>query len=194
MGFFSNLFDGITGKAAEKASKAQQAGFQQAQQNTQETIDRILPQVETGDKARDLFAAALGLNGADAQRAFFNDFQNDPGFQAQQDAGIRAIGQSTSANLLRNSGGAAKELFNFGQQQQRGAFNDRLNRLAGLTSFGQQATGQLQGGTNALNQAVVGENNARASGFINRSNAATGFVQDTLGTAANVAGRFAFGI
>lgn len=194
MGLFKNLFDSITGKTASKASKAQQAGFRAAQENTEEALGFIRPQIETGDKARDLFAAALGLDGPDAQRAFFNDFQNDPGFQAQQDAGIRAIGQSTSANLLRNSGGAAKELFNFGQQQMRGAFNDRLNRLAGLTSFGQAATGQFKGGTDALNQAVVGEGNARASGFINKGNAATSFVQDTLGTAANVAGRFAFGI
>lgn len=190
MGFFSNLIDGITGNAAEDAAKAQEAGFRRAEENQQGVIDRILPQVETGDQARNQLAAALGLTGLEAQQGFFNNFQNDPGFQAQLDAGTRAVDQGASAGGQLNSGGRAKALFRFGQQQQNQAFNNRLNRLAGLTSFGQAATGQLQGGTNALNQAVVGQGNAQAGGIIGGANAATGFTNQLLQLGGRLAGGF----
>ncbi len=188
MGFFSNLIDGISGKAADKAAKAQQAAFATAQTNQEEQNARILPQVEAGDLARNQLLAALGLNGQGQQNAFFQNFQNDPGFQATQAAGLRAVDQGASAGGLLNSGGRAKALFNFGQQQQGRAFNNRLNRLQNLTSFGQQATGQLQGGTNALNQTVIGQGDAQAAGIIGGANSATGFVNQLAQLGGKVAG------
>ena len=101
--------------------------------------------IDAGDAARENVLAALGLSGLDAQRDFFNNFQNDPGFQATLGAGLDAIDQSAAARGSIFSGGTQKDLFSFGQTQQASQFQDRLDRLTGLSTIGSNAR------TNAAN-------------------------------------------
>ena len=108
-------------------------------------LDFLGADIEAGDSARENLLSALGLRGLEAQQGFFGNFQNDPGFQASLDAGIEAIDQSAAARGGVFSGGTQKDLFSFGQRFQTNAFQDRLDRLTGLSSLGSQAR------TNAAN-------------------------------------------
>ncbi len=101
--------------------------------------------IDAGDAARENLLVALGLRGLDAQRDFFNAFEDDAGFQATLGAGLDAIDQSAAARGSIFSGGTQKDLFAFGQRQKAGQFQDRLNRLTGLSNLGSTAR------TNAAN-------------------------------------------
>ena len=101
--------------------------------------------IDAGDAARENVLTALGLRGLEAQRDFFNTFQNDAGFQATLGAGLDAIDQSAAARGSIFSGGTQKDLFSFGQRNQASQFQDRLDRLTGLSTIGSNAR------TNAAN-------------------------------------------
>lgn len=187
MGFFKNLVSGITGSSAKKAANIAAAGRADAQAQFDNLIsDFFRPQAEQSADARNQLAAFLGISGPEAQRSAFTNFQNDPGFQASLDAGLRAVDQSASAGGQLNSGGRQKALFRFGQQAQNQQFNQRLNRLA---QFQPNATAQLAGVTGARNNQRIGVADAQAQGVIGASNAATGFVNQLAQLASNVAGK-----
>ncbi len=110
------------------------------------------PDIEAGDAARENVLVALGLRGLDAQREFFGNFQNDAGFQATQQAGIDTIDQSAASRGSIFSGGTQKDLFSFGQRGQASQFQDRLDRLTGLSTVGSTArTNAAEVSTNAGN-------------------------------------------
>ena len=102
-------------------------------------LDFLGADIDAGDAARENVLTALGLRGLDAQRDFFNAFQNDAGFQATLGAGLDAIDQSAAARGSIFSGGTQKDLFSFGQRQQASQFQDRLDRLTGLAAQGSTA-------------------------------------------------------
>ncbi len=188
MGFFSNLIGGITGSSAKKAAKQAAAGRADAQGQLDALIaDFFRPQAEQSADARNQLAAFLGVSGPEAQRGAFANFENDPGFQASLDAGIRAVDQGASAGGQLNSGGREKALFRFGQQAQNQQFNQRLNRLA---QFQPNASAQLAQVTGARNQQRVGVGDALAQGTTGASNAATGFVNQLAQLGARAAGGF----
>ena len=108
-------------------------------------LDFLGADIDAGDAARENLLVALGLRGLDAQRDFFSNFQNDAGFQATLGAGLDAIDQSAAARGSIFSGGTQKDLFSFGQRQQASQFQDRLDRLTGLSTVGSNAR------TNAAN-------------------------------------------
>lgn len=124
-------------------------------------LDFLGADIDAGDTARTSLLAALGLSGVDAQRDFFGNFQNDPGFQASLDAGLEAVETSAAARGGLFSGGTAQSLFDFGQRNQLGAFQDRLDRLTGLSNLGSQARTNAAGvstgtGTSLANLASQG--------------------------------------
>ncbi|MEM9592230.1 MAG: hypothetical protein AAF967_13000 [Pseudomonadota bacterium] len=102
-------------------------------------LDFLDVDIDAGDAARENVLVALGLRGLDAQRDFFDNFQSDAGFQATLGAGLDAIDQSAAARGSIFSGGTQKDLFDFGQRQQASQFQDRLDRLTGLSTVGSNA-------------------------------------------------------
>lgn len=187
MGFFSNLIDGISGKAAEDAADIVAAGQTDAQGRIEDLITTFFrPGAEQQQDAQNQLAAFLGLRGPEVQRNAFANFQTDPGFEVTQEAGIRAIDQAASAGRQLNSGGRQKALFRFGQQGLNNQFNNRLSQLAG---FQNNAQANLFGATQARNQRRVGAANAQAQGIVGGANAATGFVNQLAALGGGLAGQ-----
>jgi hypothetical protein len=150
MGF---LGAGRAEKAAKQAAAKAEAAFQGQAERGEGFIntgaDRasgfVSPHLTAGTGANKLYADALGVNGADAQRGFYSDFQTDPGFEAEQAAGRQAIEHSRLFQGRGNSGATQKDLHSFGQRSMRNAFSDRLDRLSRLGQQGQAAAGTMAG-------------------------------------------------
>ena len=188
------LFDAFTGKSQKQAAEG---AFQQAQGyydkalsdftgTTNRYLDRSLglfgqlqPTIDTGSDATGLLRTALGLEGPDAQRGFFDSFGADPGFNATLDAGVEALDRSAAARGLLHSGGQQKSLFDFGQRHLTDFYNNRLGSLFNLSNTGNAAnlasvTGQsglISGAGNNIANAILGVGQLNANNAINLGNA-----------------------
>lgn len=126
--------------------------------------------------------------GGDLMRDFTAaDFQKDPGYQFRMDEGMKGVEASAAARGGALSGGALKDLTQYGQgfasNEYSNAYNRfnadrdrRFNRLAGIAGIGQTATNQVtsQGADTArtIGDLMTQGANARASGYIGQGNAA----------------------
>lgn len=183
MGFFDFLTGGAQKKAIQEAD-ARATGYLNRSYDEgkgalgtgySQANGYLDPYRTQGQNATRLFGDAIGANGADAQRGFYAGFQNDPGWAAQQQAGISALDRSAAARGGLYSGAQQKALYNYGQQGQRQAYNDRLNQLyqlggQGFGAAGQQAGLSAQQG-NALAGLSQGYGQNMASNAINYGNA-----------------------
>lgn len=183
MGFF----DAFTGKAQAKQIKKSSkeamgyldTGAEQARGDITSGADKAYgyldPYTQYGGQTNALLAAYLGAAGPEAQQQAFANFQNDPGYQAQFNAGVNALDRSATARGGLYSGAAMKGLQEFGQQFQRQAFNDRINQLSGFAGQGLQAAGagaNIASNTgNTLGNLSFGLGQQKASNAINRGNA-----------------------
>lgn len=132
----------IGGNQAAKAQK--QAARLQAKQYA-ETKESLSPYMNAGTDALDTYQTSVGLNGADKQREFYNNFQTDPGFQASQDYAVRGL-ENTNAISGRGYGGNV--IAGLGQYLQKnilGAYQTRQSQLGGLVDTGRQAAQSLGG-------------------------------------------------
>lgn len=150
------LFDKLLGTAGgnddlryghEQSKKIRRAGANQyttiANEALNDTKGYFEPFYEQGLDAGQTYLNAIGEGDDGAQEDYFASFNNDPGFQASLDKGLEAVQKSAAANGSLNSGRTQMALFDHGQSAQYGAFQDRLNRLEGLSSKGQQAGAQI---------------------------------------------------
>jgi hypothetical protein len=183
MGFF----DAFTGKAQAKQIKASSkeamgyldTGAEQARSELGQYYDQaqgfLNPYLQGGGQANNLLAAYLGAAGPEAQQQAFANFQNDPGYQAQFNAGVNALDRSATARGGLYSGAAMKGLQEYGQQFQRQAFNDRINQLQGFSGQGLQAgsaaAGLAANQGNTLGSLSFGLGQQKASNAINKGNA-----------------------
>jgi hypothetical protein len=183
----AGFFDSFTGKAqadqvkksSKEASKHLQWGYDTARGDMGQYYDQaqgfLSPFLQQGPQANALLGNYLGINGADAQKQAFSDFQNDPGYQAQFNAGVGALDRSATSRGGLYSGAAMKGLQEYGQQFQRQAFNDRINQLSGLSNQGFQAAsgaaGLASNQGNALGSMAFGMGQQKASNAINTGNA-----------------------
>lgn len=183
MGFF----DAFTGKAQAKQIKKSSAeamgyldtGATQARGELGQYYDQaqgfLNPYLQGGGQANNLLAAYLGAAGPEAQQQAFANFQNDPGYQAQFNAGVNALDRSATARGGLYSGAAMKGLQEYGQQFQRQAFNDRISQLQGFSGQGLQAAsgaaGLASNQGNALSNLSFGLGQQKASNAISSGNA-----------------------
>jgi len=169
--------------AAQQASDAQLQATRETNDMLkdfrQEDIQRFAPFYNAGKDALGKYRNAL----ADG---FQFDMQMDPGYQFRRDQGMDAVQGSVAARQGLLSGAALKGMERFGQNfasnefsnafnRQYGMHNDRLNRLAGLASSGQNAAG-MQGAASQNFGTQIGQNTmrggeAQAQGFANVGNA-----------------------
>lgn len=185
MGFFSSIADAITGKSAKKAADDIVAATAAANQRLDEGLDFVRPNIEAGALGTQELLAALGLRGRDAQQSFEQSITDDPGFQANQDAGFEQISRNAAALGLRNSGGTLKDLATFNFRERDRFRNNRLTRLAGLADFGQGATNTFLSGTNQVANNIVAGGNAQAAGKIGQANV----INSGISQAAQIGGR-----
>lgn len=214
----SSILQGVFGsQGASDAAAAQAAAIQQgkaaydgqadnARGSVNTSTDKALgyyqPYSSAGTDALAQYKNAIGVNGAPAEKQYFDTFQNDPGFNAALKLGGQQVQQAAIFNGSGNSGAAQKALFSYGQGQQYSAFQDRLNRLSSLSQVGLQAGGasaglessrgntlagiDMQQGAADLN-ALTGIGTAEAGGIAGSTNAINGMIGG-LGSAASVYG------
>jgi len=183
MGFF----DSFTGKAQAKQikkSSAEAMGYLDtagtaARGDITAGADKAYgyldPYAASGGQANALLGNFLGINGADAQTQAFSGFQNDPGWLASQQAGIGALDRSAAGRGNIYSGAHMKGLYDYGQKNMLGAYNDRINALSGMSGQGANAAGAAAGVAsntgNALGNLTFGLGQQKASNAINKGNA-----------------------
>jgi hypothetical protein len=183
MSFFGSLFGSDQRKAIKQssatASKALQQGYDTGRTDITGYADKaqgyLDPYLQGGGQANALLASYLGVNGPEAQAKAMADFQQDPGYQAQFNAGGGALDKSATARGGLYSGAQMKGLQDYGQQFARTAFNDRINALSGFSGQGQQAAGAAAGLASQTGQSLgnmsFGFGQQKAANAINRGNA-----------------------
>jgi hypothetical protein len=190
----ANLFDSFFGGAQKgriSDASGQAAAFYNKGQGqfgdaTREFLDKSLapyaelqPSIQQGLGAQTLLSNALGVNGPEAQSLFFNNFQQDPGFQQSLQQGVRTADMGAAARGTLRSGGQQRDLFNYGQNALLGLFQ---NRLAGLAGLGQQGNAQnlasvtgrsglFQNAGSRIADSLLGTNQLLANNSINTGNA-----------------------
>lgn len=132
--------------ANREANAALEGGLNRAREvgdrQNDEAQGYLRPYIEGGAGANRLLYNALGINGREAQTGFYNDFQTDPGFQGEVQAGVRALDHSATARGGLYSGAAGKAIASYGQGKMADAYGRRLNMLTGVGQQGQTAAGQ----------------------------------------------------
>jgi hypothetical protein len=161
------LWDSFMGKDQQKDLSAANAqanrnlseGLASYTNTSKEYLDKSLgflqPGMESGNRTLSLLGDILGLNGRDAQSRYFSDFQTDPGFMASQQAGIQAADRGAAARGLMRSGGQQRSLFDFGQQNMAGQFQNRIGSLFGLLPAGMGAANTAAGLTSQTGTGIA---------------------------------------
>lgn len=160
------------GKAAEKGAKA---GAKASRQQFEATKKELDPYLSAGQNGLADYLTSLGLTGDTPearklnQQAYFDNFQNDPGFQSFLDkSNLNAM---KGYSLYGDTGGnLANALRRNSEDAIYGQFQDRRKALAGLADSGRSAAlglgsiGQASANTqaNLLTQA----GNAQAQGIM----------------------------
>lgn len=186
---------GMAGDAADKGSAAAteaaailRNGYTNAgsvrQTGMDKSIGYLQPWEASGRQSQELLNDALGVNGPDRQRAFYANFQNDPGFSAVQGQGINTVEQSRSAGGGLRSGATMKALMDYGQKLQQSVFQDRLTRLGDVGKMGATTATNMASLTDSgykdLAGYEIGKGQATAGGVINASNAQQAGTQNQL--------------
>ena len=149
MSFFSALAGNALGgyfayKQNKKAAKALRRAGDQANDFTTNTYNDALgyydqgfnkassyldPYIQSGQASSRLYDNAIGVNGSAAQESYYDQFQNDPGFQSAVDYSNDQIERNYANRGGVNSGRALIALNDNAHKHQYGAFQNRLDRF-----------------------------------------------------------------
>lgn len=141
--------------AGNQAAKAQKKAAQLQAQQYAQTKESLSPYMNAGSAAMDQYGNAIGLNGADKQSAFYQNFQTDPGFKASQDYAQRGIENSNAIGGRGYGGNVIAGLGDYLQKNMLGAYNSRISQIGGVVDTGKSA---------ALGLGGIGQQSATAQG------------------------------
>lgn len=154
-------------KAAKKANKAQMYMMQQAIAEQRAAYDEgkkmLDPYSQAGLGGLQSYLAMLGQSGPEAQQAAIANLEETPGYQAQLQAGQRALLQNASATGGLRGGNVQQGLAEFGSGLFGNYYNQQLDRLGQLQNQGLQT----QTGLANLRAGQA----ANISGFMNNAGA-----------------------
>lgn len=159
MGFFDGLFNPT--KNTQKGYKKARKDFR----NTRKITDPFYRGfVDDGGNARGMLADFFGLNGADAQRLAFENYQTSPEFDFQFERGQGALDSSALARGGLQSGAHSKDLQQFGQGLFAQDFGNRVNQLSGMVGYGFQGAGGLTNNSQIMGNLGIGLGQAKDAG------------------------------
>jgi hypothetical protein len=146
-GLFNYLGAQSAAKAANKAAALQQQRFE-------ETKSLATPYISGGQDAYSLYNTAIGANGTDAQKSYYSNFQNDPGFQSEVNYGLSQAEARAAAQGQNVSGNTLQALSDYSQKNLSSEYQARLNQLYNSSTLGSNALNSLSGAatTSANNQ------------------------------------------
>ncbi|MBI4723920.1 MAG: hypothetical protein HY765_02645 [Rhodomicrobium sp.] len=108
--------------AAKQSAALQQRRFNQA-------VSYQQPFIQSGHNALNLYNNATGVNGTAGQQLYYNNFQNDPGFQASVNYGLQQIEARNAAQGMGLSGNTIAALQDYSQRALSQAYQTRLDNL-----------------------------------------------------------------
>lgn len=176
MGAIGGIISGVGNIiAGNKAAKAAKQAARLQQQRYEEIKGMGQPYLDAGADALDLYRTSVGLNGAQAQTDYFNNFQNDPGFKAAEDYATRGIENSNAIRGRGYGGNVIAGLGDYLQKNMLGAYQTRQSQLGGLVDTGRGTLGTIAsaGTTAAQNQGTALQNAGyyQGAGLANAGNA-----------------------
>lgn len=130
-------------KGADQAAAAQYAAIDEQRAAREQMRGDLAPYSQAGLGGLGALQNALGLNGQEGYDQAVGAFRAGPGYQFAVDEGMRATRAAHSAQGLNNSGAVLKALQARGQGLADQEFGTYYNRLAGLTSMGQNAAAMV---------------------------------------------------
>jgi hypothetical protein len=164
-----------TKSAAETQAGAAREG-QAAQLAQMEEVRRLLaPYTQAGPGALAQMQGIAGLGAPGAQAAAYRGIEQSPGFQAMALQGEQGILQNASATGGLRGGNVQAALGQFRPQLLNQFVNQQYERLAGITSLGQQSaagvgTAGMQTGSNVANL-MQQQGAAQAGGILGQAGA-----------------------
>lgn len=166
---------------ANKAASASEKAAKGVDKRFQESKAMMAPYTGAGENALKTYGRAIGLEGQDAQREFYDNFQHDPGFETSLNNALSETMKRYS--IVGNTGGnLANALLKTGQNAIYGQYQNRLSQLGGLvdtgraaaTAVGSQGQAAAAQSGNLLAQAgqyqgqgIMGAGNALSGGLSN---------------------------
>jgi hypothetical protein len=139
--------------AAKQAAALQQQRFNQA-------VSFEQPFMQSGQNALNLYNNAIGVNGAGAQASYYNNFQNDPGFQASVNYGLQQIQAQNAAQGWGLSGNTLAALQDYSQRALSQEYQTRLSELFQGAQLGANAANALASASTASGTAQGNLNTA----------------------------------
>lgn len=124
--------------AANQASALQQQRFNQA-------VGYEQPFMQSGQNSLNLYNNATGVNGTAAQQTYYNNFQNDPGFQSSVNYGLQQLQAQQAAQGMGVSGNALAALQDYSQHSLSQEYQTRLNDLFQGAQLGANSANALTG-------------------------------------------------
>lgn len=147
----------------------------------------LQPYINAGLAPTAAIAALNGFGGADAQaqqRAAFEQFRSNTGYQDQLNEGMRTVDAAYANKGLLDSGAARKSQQRLGVSMADRSFDDYYSRLVGQQQIGVGAAGALTGVNNTFVNGVTNNNN----------NASDAVGNAALSNAANINGIIGAGL
>jgi hypothetical protein len=164
------LVGSLTGSTArrhlQEANRESRDFLRQGQEGSEQALNRgygeaqgyLNPYAQQGQRANALYGRAVGLDGADAQRQFFNEYAgSNPFRQYNEDQANRGLARRF-ASMGFSPGGGTASLGLARASLDRGAqdYENYINRLAAASGQGAQIAGQQSGLAMGYGQGLAG--------------------------------------
>lgn len=144
----ANQNKGVVNQYGTDANNLIDTGSQAAGGYLGQVSNQYQPLATDAVNKGNLYADALGVNGASGNAAATSAFQTSPGYQFSLDQGEQALDRSAAAHGTLQSGQSGINTINYGVNAANGEYN---NWLSNLGSSGDILGTGLAGETGALN-------------------------------------------
>jgi hypothetical protein len=134
---------------AQSASDAAKQSAALQQQRFNQAVSYQQPFIQGGQNALSQYYNATGVNGAGAQQSYYNNFQNDPGFQSSVNYGLQQIQARNAARGLGLSGNTLSALQDYSQHSLSQEYHTRLDDLFRGSQLGANAASALTSASTA---------------------------------------------
>lgn len=189
MSFLGSFFGSTQRKdlaaAQGQANTAIDQGLQQGTASYRAGQARFDPYAQGGAQGWNALLNATGVNGADAQRGFIDNYVDDPTQALSQ----QAVARQMAARGLTDSGASRLAAARVWQE----GYNNNLNRLTQIGQQGQQAAGSQAQFDQGIGDMEFGTGQLKANNAINYGNAlaqSRGIGINNLLNVAGTAARF----
>jgi hypothetical protein len=184
-------------KAAREQTKALQMQINEQRQAYADAQGLLGQFSQAGQGGLQSYLALLGQSGPQAQQAAISGLQQTPGYQAQLQAGQRAILQNAAATGGLRGGNVQQGLAEFGSGLFGNYYQQQLDRLGMLQSQGLQTQSALanirQGAAAQIGNTYANIGDAKAQGILAQQAAQQEQQSDMLGGLGGLAGMFGGG-